>query len=564
MSEIIALFEKLTEEVTRPGAEYPVKKQTIDGIEYKVFDMPTRTLPDLYRDGLEHGDTDFLVYLDQRYSFAEAWERAATLAHRLHEEGVRPGDRVAISMRNCPEWVFAFMAVTGMGAIAVTLNSWWLGEELEYGLKDSGATFLIADEKRMQFVEPYRQSLGIRVICFGAQSPLPEGVEDYAAFTGTESRQTMPGPAPEPEDDALIMYTSGSTGHPKGVVSNHRSILSAVLSWECGQHMLGKIMPQPELPWQASVLLTVPLFHVTGCHSIFLSCFRPARKMVMMYKWDPEKALELVEEERITLFMGVPTMSMELLESDGIKKRDLASLQVIRGGGAPMPAESVRRLNKEVPGKSSGLGYGLTETNALGTSINGEFHTMKPGSTGRPIPPLLELKIVDEKGNTLDTGGEGEILIKSPTNFRGYWNNDDATRESLIDGWFHTGDIGKLDEDGFLYITDRAKDIIIRGGENIGCAEVEAVIHDHPSVFEASVFGVPDEKLGEVPAAVITRKRGQTLDVRELQKHVAEHLAAFKVPVHVSIRDDQLPRVASGKIYKRGLRQEMLGQLPLS
>ncbi len=371
----------------------------------------------------------------------------------------------------------------------------------------------------------------------------------------------------DPDDDVTILYTSGSTGYPKGVVSTHRAILSTLMSWRLYglSQLLAFVESADEkaadqlksaATYQPASLMTIPLFHTTGCHSIFLSSILQGRKIVLMYRWDAEEALELIERERITSFLGVPTMTWELLQSPNVDRFDLSSLRDLSGGGAAQPPDHVGAINEKFPDKQAGLGYGLTETNALGAVHIGASYLLKPGSTGRPVPPVLEMKIVDDDGKEVPAGSRGEILIKGPCNFRAYWNKPEATAEVLTDdGWFFTGDVGTFDEDGFLYIVDRAKDIVIRGGENISCLEVEAAIYKHPDVLEASVFGVPDDRFGEALAAVVAVKNGRNPDAESVQQFLSDHIARFKVPAHFWFQDEKLPRIASGKINKRQLRE---------
>jgi long-chain acyl-CoA synthetase len=303
----------------------------------------------------------------------------------------------------------------------------------------------------------------------------------------------------------------------------------------------------------------VPLFHVTGCVSVMLSTFANGLKLVIMYRWNPERALELIEREKVTNFVGVPTMSWDLLESPDFEKRDTSSLRSVGGGGAPAPPELVRRIDAGFAKARPGIGYGMTETNAYGPQNSGDDYVSHPTSTGRSTP-ILEVKIVDEQGEEVPIGERGEICFKGPNLIRGYWNNPQATAETIVDGWLRTGDIGRIDEEGFVYIEDRAKDMVLRAGENIYCAEVEAVLYEHPAVYEAAVFGIPDERLGEQVAAAIYLRPGQEVSVEELQEHVKGKLAAFKVPTHIDLVESQLPRNASGKILKRSIRDEIVAR----
>jgi acyl-CoA synthetase (AMP-forming)/AMP-acid ligase II len=362
------------------------------------------------------------------------------------------------------------------------------------------------------------------------------------------------------------MYTSGSTGHPKGALSSHRGILSALFSWmllgsatkrvqsEAGDASGGKGNPPVGL-------LAIPLFHCTASHTAFLLSLIVGRKLVIMHKWHPEEALRLIEAEKVTWFTGVPTMSAELQAAAENSERDLSTLAEIFGGGAARPPAQVEKLATTFKKSSPGIGYGLTETNALGTVNSGEIYRARPGSAGRVVPAVTDIAILDERDKPLPAGERGEVCMRSPANVLGYWNKPEATAEAFRNGWFHTGDIGFMDEDGFLFIVDRIKDIIIRGGENISCLEVEAAIAHHPDVAEAAVFGVPDERLGEVVGCAVVLKPEAELTTEQLQDFLRDHLAAFKIPAHVRFHAEALPRIASGKIFKRQLKQELAEEL---
>lgn len=546
-------------------AELAVHEETIGDQKLRVFSHVPARLSALYALGQQAPDLPFLVYQDERYSFAESLHMAARLGRVLMEKyAVKRGDRVAICARNSPEWCVAYMAATTIGAIVVPMNSWWQGPELEYGLRDSGARLVFADAQRMAQLKPYLKTLGVELVAIkpdAAASGHPEFYQllaDAEPLTSTEIEALDV----QPDDDASIMYTSGSTGEPKGVLSTHRAIISALYTWKFVKEINEILRPElrednPE--FQPAILANVPLFHVTGSHAQFLASFVYLRKFVMMYKWDTEIALRLIEQERISVFHGVPTMTWELMHADGFTRTDLSSLRQVQSGGAPRPPEHLKLMSEKFPERAiPGLGYGLTETNAIGAIITGKFYLARPNSTGRPSPPVTDVKIVDPAGRSLAANAVGEICIKGPTLMKGYWNKPEATAEVLQDGWFHTGDIGYLDELGFLIISDRAKDIVIRGGENIGCAEVEYAISEHPAVNECSVFGLPDPRLGEIPVAAVMLKPGQDLAVEELQDFLKTRIAAFKIPTVIHFQYEQLPRLGTGKIAKKLLRQQAL------
>jgi long-chain acyl-CoA synthetase len=415
---------------------------------------------------------------------------------------------------------------------------------------------LIADQERIDRSIRACRRLGTRVVSVRSETKTDD-VDRWADVV--VFGQPLPHVEIDPEDDATILYTSGTTGRPKGAVSTHRSIVQSLMSFACrgAVDALRKPADEPAHPYEPCYILIVPLFHVTGSTAVMLGCFAAGARLVIMYKWDAERALELIEREAVTNFIGVPTQSWDLLESPSFATRDTSSLISVGGGGAPAPPELVKRVANSFRVARPNLGYGMTETNAYGPGNNGTDYLERPTSTGRGVP-TLELEIRDPEGSEVPVGELGEIWFKGPHLIRGYWNRPDATEETIVDGWLRSGDLGKVDEDGFVYVVDRAKDMVIRAGENVYCAEVEAAIYELPAVYEAAVFGVPHERLGEEVTAVVHLRHDQTLSVEELQAHVRSRLANFKVPTIVRFSAEQLPRNASGKMLKRELRQQLI------
>ncbi len=554
-------FDEAVARVTGPGQPLEIVDQEIDGVTYKVFKNAPPTLREIFASARARGDETFLVYEGERWSFGQVMTHVDALGASLVERyGVKAGDRVAIGMRNLPEWVISFAAILSIGAISVSLNGWWTEDELAYALDDSGASLVLADPERVARMHAACQQRSIPIIAVRS-TEASDGVERY------EDVITLGTPLPEvafgPEHDATILYTSGTTGQPKGAVSTHRAVIQALMAFGCRQVVeMTRIEPSDPLPpaaasaYPPALILTVPLFHVTGCVPVMLSSFASGIKLVIMYRWDADKALQLIESERVTTFVGVPTQSWDLLESPNFHKYDTSSLMSIAGGGAPAPPTLVRRVDEEFAGGRPAIGYGMTETNGYGPGNSGDDYISHPSSAGRCVP-IMELEIRDDDNKPVPTGGRGEIWFKGPNVIRCYWNKPEDTAEVLVDGWLRSGDIGHLDEDGFIYVEDRAKDMVLRGGENIYCAEVEAAIYEHPAVYEAAVFGVPDPRLGEQVAAAVVLKPGAQLSAQELQQHVAARLAPFKVPTLISFSTEQLPRGATGKILKRELRSTL-------
>ena len=560
MNSYLEAFDRTIDRLSQPGEIFEVDEVDISGTNYRNFALIPSNLGEYFKYLLGHGEKDFLVYGDQRYSFNYTYQLAASLATSLKEDfAVNPGDRVAIFSRNNPEWIISFIAIACAGGVSVPLNAWWTDEELDYGIADSGSVVLLVDGEREDLAIPVAERNGVKIVSIDDKSNgrLENSVPQLMF---SRPNATMPDVNPLPDDPATIFYTSGSTGKPKGALSSHRGVLSALMSWmmmgSATKKVLNDFDENVEAKYPPAALLALPLFHVAGSHSSFLLSVIVGRKIVIMRQWDPVEALKIIEAERITTFNGVPTMSAELQEEAMKSTRDFSSLAEIYAGGAARPPAQVGKIAGTFQNASPGIGYGLTETNGLGALNSGQFYIAKPGSTGRTVPPVTDIKVIDEAGEAVAAGESGEILIKSPANVIGYWNKPDATSKAFIKGWFYTGDIGYLDEDGFLFVVDRKKDIIIRGGENISCIEVESAFYSYSGIKEVSVFGLSDNRLGEVVAAVVHLNDKVSLDEEDLRAHLSKQLAAFKVPKYIFQRENSLPRVGSQKIAKRQLRAE--------
>ena len=555
--------------LTAHGSPLEMEELVIRGIPTRVWKNAPPTLRAVAEVGRAFGERIFLVHEDERVSF-EAFHRAVgALARALVGQGVVKGDRVAIIMRNIPEWPVAFYAAASLGAIVTPLNAWWTGPELEYGLADSGCKIAIVDSERLERLAghlplcPALQRVFVTRSLDEISNPLLVKLE--SVIGSPESWDTLPDiPLPEvaiePDDDATIFYTSGTTGKPKGALATQRNINSNIMASACSAARAflrrGEMPPTPDPTGpQRATLLSVPFFHATGCFAVLNPSLMAGLKLVMMRRWDPVRAFELIEREKISSAGGVPTIAWQLIEHPLRGNYDLSSLESVAYGGAPSAPELVRKIKETFPKSQPGNGWGMTETSATATTHSAEDYEHRPDSCG-PAVPVTDLKIMTVEGDReLAVGEVGELWCKGPQVVKGYWNKPDATAQTFVDGWVKTGDLARVDAEGFCFIIDRAKDMLIRGGENIYCIEVENVLYDHPAVMDAALVGIPHKTLGEEPAAVVTLKPGATATEAELRAFVAERLAAFKVPVKILFWNETLPRNANGKIVKTELRK---------
>jgi acyl-CoA synthetase (AMP-forming)/AMP-acid ligase II len=500
-----------------------------------------------------NAQAEAVVAGEERLTFADLERVSNRLAHALVARGVRKGDRVGIAMRNCPTWIVGYMAAVKAGGIATLINGWWESNELAHALKLTEPKLVLADAPRAKRIA------GSGYECDLVTLPIERPVEEAAGDLLGDADESHALPEIGPDDDATILFTSGSTGDAKGALSTHRAVTTATYAYSSGlMVLLGVLTSEGRAPTSPPrTLLSVPLFHVTGEVPVMLNSFVVSRCMVVMPKWDAGEALRLIEKEKITYFVGVPTMSLELMTHPDRDKYDLSSLKDITAGGAPRPISHVERLQEEFPEAQPALGYGLTETNATGCSNFWGNYANKPASTGRAQKPLVDVAILGSGDQQMPAGDVGEIGIRTAGNISCYWRNPEAT-EALFtrDGYVRTGDIGYLDDDGYLFIVDRKKEIIIRGGENISAAEVEAEIYACEAVAEACVFGKADERLGEVPCAVLHLQEGARMTQGELRSFLESRMARFKVPEEIMFSDQPLPRLGTGKIDRRSLKAQ--------
>ena len=551
LTELDRRYDALLAEVTGPGGRLVIGED--EAGRAIVTNFPA-TVPDLLRTFCAlYPDAEAVVAGDERLTFAQVDRISEAVAHGLVARGIKKGDRVAIAMRNCPSWVVAYMGIVKAGAIATLLNGWWEAHEMEHALTLTDPALIIADPPRARRIATRCADRTVLTI------PIEQPIETALAELLGASAGAAPLPEIGPDDDATILFTSGSTGDSKGALSTHRAVTTGTYAYSTGlMVLLGILTEDGRAPdAQARTLLTVPLFHVTGEVPVMLNSFVIGRCMVLMPKWDPAEALRLIEKEKITYFVGVPTMSLEIMTHPDRDKYDLSSLKDITGGGAPRPISHVERLQAAFPSARPALGYGLTETNAAGCANYWDNYAGKPASTGRAQSPLVQLAILGEGDRHLPAGEVGEIGIKSAANIKGYWRNLSATDAAFTaDHYLRTGDVDYLDEDGYLFIVDRKKEIIIRGGENIATAEVEAACYACPDVAEVSVFGAPDDRLGEVPVAVVHLEPDATLDEAQLRRFLDGQLAKFKIPERFIFSAEPLPRLGTGKFDRRALKAQ--------
>ena len=440
-------------------------------------------------------------------------------------------------MQNCTEWVVIYVALAAYGATVVPFNSWWKKEELSYGVEHSEVKLIFSDTKRYESLK----NLNIEII---VNEPIDNKQTFNEIVSGTSTE--WPEANATEEDISVLLYTSGSTGLPKGVMLTHLAIINALFSfYTLGE--LRKIVHNETLldVENASVLINVPLFHVTGLVTQFLLSMIAKRKLIIMYKWEAKYALDLIKEHKVTNLSGVPTQSWDLLNHPDIDNYDLSSLIDIGAGGAARPEDQVFNLHDKFNIPMT-FAWGMTETAALGTILRGDDYLKRPNSAGLVVPDISEIAVMDDSNNFLNTDEIGEIVFKSPSNTIGYLKNEEETKNCIVNGWLKTGDLGYVDNDGYLFIVDRKKALIIRGGENISCLEVENVLDKHPDIMESCVCGIDDDKFGEIVGAYIyTNKK---LTIEDLKIFMADKLANYKVPEVIIYTTKSLPRIASEKI----------------
>jgi long-chain acyl-CoA synthetase len=552
--------------LTGPGSPFEIEERDIRGIRTSIWKNAPPTLREVFLTGRMHAQRPFVVYEDERASFSGFSRAALAIAHELEQAGLRKGDRVAIVMRNLPEWPAAFFGSVLIGAIATPLNAWWTGGELQYALRDCGAKAAIVDAERFERLLEHLPNCPDLTRIYVTRSfeeiahPLVKLLEQVIGRVNDWDdlpEYRVPAADLDPDDDATIFYTSGTTGAPKGAVGTHRNSTATIMAagYAVAQAALRRGEATPALDAAKRVtLLAVPFFHATGCQAVMIPNLISGGTLVLMHRWDPEAAMALIARERCTHAGGVPTIAWQLISHPARAQYDLSSLEVISYGGAPAAAQLVRGIREAFPAVTPGCGWGMTETSATFTTHYAQDYEARPDSCGRALP-VCAMRIVGPDAEILPLGEVGELWAKGPNVVRGYWNKPAETAETFVDGWIKTGDLAKLDAEGFCYIVDRKKDMLIRGGENIYCIEVENVLYQHPAVMDAAIVGITHPTLGEEPVAVVTLKPETGATEQELRAFVAAHLAAFKVPVRIVFFPSLLPRNPQGKILKHDLKK---------
>ena len=551
-------LHQIREKLTRPGSRFEIEQTEIRGVRTRTWKHAPKSLREVFMQSLDFCDCEYLIYEKDRLTYREHYDEVVKLSNLLMMQfAIRKGERIAIAMRNYPEYATIFWATLSIGAIIVPLNAWGSGVELHFALQDCDARILFADKQRLNALQPFLSSLS-NCACVCVRHEYPQALSYRQLLVEAPSGNRLPVVDIEPDDEATILYTSGTTGRPKGAVGTHRNACSTIWTTlfclSTNREIEGIAAPDPDQ--QKIALITTPMFHVIGCLSGLLVQTFIGAKVVLMYRWDADAALELIEQERVTSATTVPAMCWQLIEAQARLHKDVSSIERLSYGGAPAPAALFGRLEETFPGVLLMTGFGMTETSSPSTHSFGEYLRNSPTSAGLPSP-VCDMKAVDENGVDLPAGQTGEIWIRGPNIVTGYWQRPDATAEAFDNGWVKSGDLGFVDEDGVVHIVDRLKDMVIRGGENIYCVEVENAIVSYGGIVEAAVIGLAHETLGEEVAVVIQLENGASVDEQSLREYLATELAAFKVPVIMEFRTTGLPRNATGKVLKSVLRREL-------
>jgi long-chain acyl-CoA synthetase len=550
------------DELTAPGAPFEIATVEVAGVPVRAFKNAPPDVRALWLSTAAFAEREYLVYEDERISYGEAHRQTAAIANWLIAHGVVPGDRIAVAMRNYPEWMLVYWAAVSIGVAVVGVNAWWTAAEMAYGFTDSQPKVVVADGERIARFLEQPGILGDALLVATRIAAVPLGAVAWADVIATEG--AMPELAIDPDADACIFYTSGTTGFPKGAQLTHRGCINNLMNMSFAAQVQALatqrgtgLTVDPDAPVPVPVtLITTPLFHVTANNCGAYATTAAGGKMVLMYKWEPGLALKLIARERVSAMSGVPTMAREIVNHPEFADHDTSSLLSLAGGGAQVPPDLVAKIDQTIATARPGTGYGMTETCGIITSISGDFFVDKPDSCGRAMPSF-EAQVMDDAGEILPQGAAGELVVRGASVIKGYLNRPEATADSIQDGWLRTGDVARIDEDGFIFIVDRKKDMVLRGGENVYCAEVEATLYRHPAIAECCVFGVADARLGEEVGAAVVLRPGAEASPDELRAHCIALAAKHKAPRYIWVLAEPLPRNASGKFLKRALRDTL-------
>lgn len=555
------------EELIGPDQIFEIETIEVRGSPVRSYKHAPGSLRDIWLSSAAFADNEYLIFQDERISYGQAHQQVEAIANWLSQQGVQPGDRVAIAMRNYPEWMLSYWAVVSMGAVVVGMNAWWVPQEMKYALDDSAPKVMICDAERLErFIEisadfPDLKIAGVRMTDAVA-SGLANTVEDWANVVSCEAK--LPEVTIDPDDDACIFYTSGTTGKPKGAQLTHRGCVSNVMNIGFTKMLQATAAAKEGVKSKGMMeegainvaLVATPLFHVTGNNCVAQAITASGGKVIHMYKWDAAEALRIIEEEKVTAFSAVPMMSREILLHPEFASRDTSSLKSMGGGGAAVQPDLTRKMDQTMKNAAPSAGYGMTEVCGVISGLAGKYLVDRPSSVGRALP-TFEAKCVNAEGHTVATRETGELWVRGACVIKGYLNRDDATAESITDGWLHTGDIAYMDEDEFIYLVDRAKEMVLRGGENVYCAEVENTLFEHEAVAECVVFGVEDERMGEEVAAAIYLKEGAAISADDFRAHMRDKISSYKIPRYIWFVGAPLPRNANGKFVKREVRDAL-------
>lgn len=558
---LVSMGEKIRNiraQLTSQGAPFEVQQVTLsDGRSVAAYRNAFQNLAQVIDAGRVHGAAEFMVYGEDRWTFDRFFAAADALASRLQKQcGIKPGDRVAIAMRNRPEWAVAFAAIALLGAVPVPLNSFGLSSELMANLEDTRPVMLICDADRHARISQAIAQTAIKVVVVDGEG----GDISWSELTAG-GHDGFVSPQLSADEPALILFTSGATSRAKGVESTHRAVCQGIFNID----FIGAVaaMTSPDAiaaimarQLQPTILSAVPLFHVSGLHAQLLVSLRHGRRLIFVHRWEPEKAAELIRREKVTQFNGAPSMVQQLIGLPGFEQPESSgNLSGVGFGGAGLHPRLIDEVLAKFKGRMSGIGFGLTESNGVCAGSSGRMFEAHPRSSG-VLSPIIEVRIADLDGTALPIGEPGEVWLRGVTLMERYCGDAEATAKAMQGGWFHTGDIGVLDDEGFLTIVDRIKDVINRSGEKIAAAEVEACLLQHEALEEAAVFSMPHEVTGEQVVAVVVGKIGSQVTPELLREFVAQRLAGYKVPSRIVVRAEPLPRNPAGKMLKASIRKE--------